>query len=94
MNEDRLVIIDWEMAGHVPLEWVRTKFAICGALCVERVHRESSGEGPVRVEHDGEYPTRVQRRLGEMGFPDVTAAYKRMHEVRAVEWKRNRPWLQ
>lgn len=28
---DRIIVIGWEMAGYAPLEWVRTKFAICGA---------------------------------------------------------------
>ncbi|KAK4155048.1 kinase-like domain-containing protein [Chaetomidium leptoderma] len=90
VNGDRIGVIDWEMAGYVPLEWVRTKFAVCGVLCVERVHREPS---PVRVERNGEYPVRVEQRLGEMGFPEATAAYKRMHDMREVEWKKNRPWL-
>ncbi|KAH6641670.1 kinase-like domain-containing protein [Chaetomium tenue] len=95
VDGDRIVVIDWEMAGYVPLEWVRTKFAICGVLCVERVHaRGPGGEGPVRVERNGAYPVGVKRRLGEMGFPEVTAAYKRMHYLREVEWERNRPWLQ
>ena len=82
---DRVTVIDWEMAGYVPREWVRTKFAVCGVLGVERVHREPGGEGPVRVERSGEYPVRVERRLGEMGFPEVTEAYRRMHDLREVE---------
>lgn len=94
VDGDRVTVIDWEMAGYVPLEWVRTKFAICGVLGVEHVYREPGGEGPVRVERSGEYPARVEKRLGEMGFPEVTAAYKRMYDLREVEWKKNRPWLQ
>jgi thiamine kinase-like enzyme len=39
VNEERIAVIDWEMAGYVLLERVRTKFAICGALDVERVTR-------------------------------------------------------
>jgi hypothetical protein len=97
LNGDRIVVIDWEMAGYVPLEWVRTKFAVCGALNVERITRPSvvrDGEPPVRVERNDEYRVRVEQRLGEMGFPEVTAAYKKMRQVREVEWKKNRPWLQ
>ncbi|KAK3296832.1 kinase-like domain-containing protein [Chaetomium fimeti] len=94
VDGDRVVVIDWEMAGYVPLEWVRTKFAICGVFGVERVHRQPDGECPVRVERNGEYPMRVERGLGEMGFPEVTAAYKRMDDMREVEWKKSRPWLQ
>jgi len=63
-NGDRIVAIDWEMAGYAPLEWVRTKFAICGVLCVEHVHREPNGECPVRVERNDEYPVRVEQRFG------------------------------
>jgi hypothetical protein len=84
INGDRIAVLDWEMAGYCPLGWVRTKFAICGALCVERV--SSAG-----VEVDGEYRTRVEQKLGEMGFPDVTAAYKDMMTARKEEWTRNQP---
>ncbi|KAK4131037.1 hypothetical protein BT67DRAFT_445025 [Trichocladium antarcticum] len=49
VNGNRIVVLDWEMAGYAPLEWVRTKFAICGALCVERV--SSAG-----IERNSEYP--------------------------------------
>lgn len=93
----RIVVIDWEMAGYAPLEWVRTKFAICGALNVERVTRPDvvrDGEPPVRIEHNDEYRVRVEQRLGEMGFPEVTAAYQTLRDAREVEWKKNRPWLQ
>ena len=34
---DRIAVFDWEMAGYAPLEWVRTQFAVCGVLNVERV---------------------------------------------------------
>lgn len=59
VDGDRIVVVDWQMAGYVPLEWVRTKFASCGVLGVERVRtRGPGGEGPVRVtaERNGEYP--------------------------------------
>ena len=32
INGNQIVVLDWEMAGYAPLEWVRTKFAICGAF--------------------------------------------------------------
>lgn len=95
VKRDRIAVIDWEMAGYVPLEWVRTKFAICGALNVERVTRPSvvrDGEPPV-LELDDEYRMRVEQKLGEMGFPEVTAAYQALRKAREVEWKKNRPWL-
>ncbi len=70
VNGDRIVVLDWELAGYCPLAWVRTKLAVCGALQVERV--SSAG-----VERDGEYRVRVEQKLGDLGFPEVTEAYKR-----------------
>ncbi|KAI1086358.1 kinase-like domain-containing protein [Rostrohypoxylon terebratum] len=37
IHGDQITIIDWDLAGYYPLAWVRTKFAICGALDMERV---------------------------------------------------------
>lgn len=62
VNRDRIIVIDWKMAGYVPLEWVRTKFAVCGVLDVERVARPSvvhDGKPSVLVELDDEYRVRV-----------------------------------
>lgn len=87
VSGDFIAVIDFELAGYSPLAWVRTKFAVCGALQVERV-------GGAGVEHCGEYQVRVERKLGGMGFPHVTEAYKRIHAARYEEWKRGRPWLQ
>ncbi|KAK3320190.1 hypothetical protein B0T19DRAFT_283631 [Cercophora scortea] len=80
---NRIMVLDWEMAGYAPLEWVRTKFAICGALCVERVSSTS-------VERNSEYPARVQQKLKEMGFPEVTEAYSKRDKAIEEEWERNR----
>ncbi|EAQ85825.1 hypothetical protein CHGG_07078 [Chaetomium globosum CBS 148.51] len=69
VDGDRIVVVDWQMAGYVPLEWVRTKFASCGVLGVERVRtRGPGGEGPVRVtaERNGEY--RVSRCVLREGW--------------------------
>jgi hypothetical protein len=68
VNANRIAVLDWEMAGYAPLEWVRTKFGICGALCVERV--SSAG-----VERNSEWPVRVEQKLGGMGLPEVAEAY-------------------
>jgi aminoglycoside phosphotransferase (APT) family kinase protein len=86
VNGDRIAVLDWELAGYCPLAWVRTKFAICGALQVERVRITG-------VETNSEYRVRVERKLGDMGFPEVTEAYQRVKKARYREWKRNRPWL-
>ncbi|KAF7865827.1 hypothetical protein EAF04_005992 [Stromatinia cepivora] len=72
INGDRITVIDWELAGYCPLAWVRTKFAICGALDVSRVVNGM-------LEIDGEYRVRVEKKLEGMGFPEVTEAYNKMH---------------
>jgi hypothetical protein len=75
---ERVVVVDWEMAGYMPLEWVRTKFAVCGVLRVER------GRGAA-LEVNQDYRARVERRLGEIGFPEVTEAYREMMRARKEE---------
>lgn len=79
----RIMVLDWELAGYVPLEWVRTKFGICGAYCVER----GRGAG---LERDFEYTGRVERKLGEMGFPEVIKGYNRRDQAVREERERNR----
>lgn len=86
VNGDRIAVIDFELAGYSPLAWVRTKFAVCGALQVERA-------GGAGVEHCSEYQVLVEQKLGGMGLPHVTEAYERMNAARYEEWKRSRPWL-
>lgn len=55
-------VIDWEVAGFVPLEWVRTKFRVsvgfdlCGGDALD-------------------YRRRVQICLGEAGFTDVSSTF-------------------
>ncbi|KAK4040855.1 kinase-like domain-containing protein [Parachaetomium inaequale] len=49
---------------------VQTKFAIYRALCIERV--SSAG-----IERNSEYLVRVEQKLGEIGFPEVTEAYNK-----------------
>ncbi|KAJ8068335.1 hypothetical protein OCU04_003897 [Sclerotinia nivalis] len=87
VNGDRITIIDWELAGYCPLAWVRTKFAICGALNVSRVVNNT-------LEIDGEYRVRVEKKLEDMGFPEVTEAYNKMNKERSEQWVKARPWLQ
>ncbi|MCJ1407396.1 hypothetical protein MMC19_001467 [Ptychographa xylographoides] len=54
-------IIDWETAGFVPKEWIRTKFRISGGMDLPDGDQES------RVE----WRRRVQRQLGDMGFLEI-----------------------
>ncbi|TKW54916.1 hypothetical protein CTA1_503 [Colletotrichum tanaceti] len=58
-------VIDWEMAGFVPLEWVRTKYRVSAGfnLC-----------GGDQLD----YRRRVQACLGEEGFTDVSSAFMEM----------------
>ncbi|KND86162.1 hypothetical protein TOPH_09212 [Tolypocladium ophioglossoides CBS 100239] len=83
INGNLIVVLDWEIARYAPLEWVRTKFANYGALCVERVSSTS-------VERNSEYPVRVEQKLGEIGFPEVTEAYNKRDTAIEEEWERNR----
>jgi hypothetical protein len=54
-------IIDWETAGFVPREWIRTKFRVSGGMDLPGSDQE------LRVD----WRRRVQRRLEEEGFPDI-----------------------
>lgn len=84
---NRLAVIDWDMAGYCPRAWVRTKFAICGALDVETVRAG-------KVKTDSKYRMLVEGKLERLGFPEVTKAYKELEKARSKEWIEKRPWLQ
>ncbi|KAK3900198.1 hypothetical protein C8A05DRAFT_17464, partial [Staphylotrichum tortipilum] len=43
------------------------------------------------IELNDEYRVLVEQRLGEMGFPEVTAAYQTLRDAREVEWKKTGP---
>lgn len=88
---DQVSIIDWDMAGYCPLEWIRTKFAICGVMAAERVLKK--GDGSLSVEIDHQYRKMIEQKLGEMGFPEVIDAYNKLHDLREEDWKKRRPWL-
>lgn len=60
-----LSIIDWEVAGYVPVEWVRTKFRLSAGIDLE-VGDEISKR---------DWRRRVAGRLGEMGYGDVVDAW-------------------
>ncbi|KAI3317187.1 hypothetical protein HD806DRAFT_527265 [Xylariaceae sp. AK1471] len=79
INGDQIVIIDWDLAGYYPVAWVRTKFAVCRVLDMERISSTS-------VENDGAYRIQVEQKLGNMGFPELTEPYKRMCKTRMVKW--------
>ncbi|KFA81187.1 hypothetical protein S40288_10209, partial [Stachybotrys chartarum IBT 40288] len=58
-------IIDFEMAGYVPREWIRTKFGVSWALDLEEPGVTST-----------EWRKQVAQQLGEEGFPEVMNAWK------------------
>ena len=64
LANDSIGIIDWECAGFVPREWIRTKFRVC------------SGTDLNHGDLKHEWRLRVQEKLGEEGFHDI--AYKWM----------------
>ncbi|KAI1411061.1 kinase-like protein [Hypoxylon sp. FL1857] len=61
VNEISIGIIDWETAGFVPVEWIRTKFRISGGLDL-----------PVEDEDARtDWRRRVSRQLEVLGFTDA-----------------------
>lgn len=55
-------VIDWECAGFFPRHWIRTKFRMCSSMDLP--------EGDT-----SDWRARVQRKLGEEGFPEVAEAW-------------------
>ena len=60
-KEGSIGIIDWETAGFVPKEWIRSKFRISSGMDLLGCDQES------RVD----WRRRVQRKLEKEGFPDI-----------------------
>lgn len=58
-------VIDFEVAGHVPREWIRTKFRVSSALDLSAS----------RTTDPHSWRKRVQECLGQVGFPDVTNSW-------------------
>jgi hypothetical protein len=62
MANDSIGIIDWETAGFVPMEWIRTKFRVSSGMNL------SSGD-------ELDWRRRVMFYMGQMGFTDVVARF-------------------
>jgi len=60
-GERSLAVVDWEMAGFVPLEWIRTKVRVSSGLDLHGDNDDSRQE----------WRSRLQRRLGQDGFPEI-----------------------
>lgn len=63
--QNSIGIIDWETAGFVPREWIRTKFRISSGMDLPL-------EGATERT---EWRRRVSQRLQEMGFQDVAGGW-------------------
>ena len=61
LEEGSLGIIDWETAGFVPAEWIRTKFCVASGMDLP------GGDEDSRVD----WRRRVQRQLGKKGFLEI-----------------------
>ncbi|KAF4470695.1 kinase-like domain [Fusarium albosuccineum] len=76
-NKKRLVgIIDWEMAGYVPREWISTKFGVSWGLDLEMMNVSGLSEADWRH--------RVHQALKEEGFSDVSDGWKKWYNERCA----------
>lgn len=57
----KIGVIDWETAGYVPKEWIRTKFRVSMGLNLPGVDDDSKND----------WRRRIQQQLGKEGFGDV-----------------------
>ncbi|KAI3113246.1 hypothetical protein CBS147330_9868 [Penicillium roqueforti] len=60
-----LGIIDWELAGYVPIEWVRTKFRISAGMDFDYGDEDSKKD----------WRRKVAQHLEKMGYSDVLNAW-------------------
>jgi len=72
LERDTMGIIDFEDVGYVPKAWIRTKFRVSAG--------HDFNDIPWGDEARHEWRVRVQRALGEEGFPDAAESY--------MEWRR------
>ncbi|AEO64257.1 uncharacterized protein THITE_2110209 [Thermothielavioides terrestris NRRL 8126] len=61
LKERSLGVVDWEMVGFVPREWIRTKVRVSSGLDLP------GDDDEVRQE----WRRRLQRRLAQNGFPEI-----------------------
>ncbi|KAL4793728.1 hypothetical protein BDV19DRAFT_390931 [Aspergillus venezuelensis] len=72
-------IIDWEISGFFPRDWIRTKFRISPGLDLPG----DAGNNPK------EFRATVQARLGEFGFRECVAAWASWWPRDPTEWAQN-----
>lgn len=59
-------IIDWETAGFVPREWIRTKFRISGGMDLPLADETARTD----------WRRRVSEKLESLGFQDVAGGWQ------------------
>jgi len=60
-------LVDWEVTGFVPKEWIRTKFCVCWAMDF------NISDDDVKSK---DWRQRVQLQLAQEDFPEVAEAWK------------------
>ncbi|KAK0629221.1 hypothetical protein B0T17DRAFT_524968 [Bombardia bombarda] len=65
-------IIDWEIAGYVPKDWVRTKMKVSTGLDLETRDRPRRSE----------WRHGLAQKLGEIGFADVEESFRAVFDKR------------
>lgn len=60
-TEGSIGILDWETAGFVPREWIRTKFCFSSGMDLPVDDEDACPD----------WRRRVSRELRDMGFPEV-----------------------
>ncbi|KAF4964521.1 hypothetical protein FZEAL_10859 [Fusarium zealandicum] len=71
-----LGLIDWEMAGYVPLDWIRTKFGVSWAMDFAW---PGVGDEALR-----EWRSYVERRFAEEEYPEVKAAWRARFNEKSI----------
>lgn len=61
-----LGIIDWEIAGYVPIEWIRTKFRLSAGMDLSQGDDDDSRR---------DWRRKVAQHLGKLGYNDVVEAW-------------------
>jgi aminoglycoside phosphotransferase len=75
-NDCKIGIVDWEMAGFVPMAWIRTKLAACFAM--DFCWRDTDVDDPSRKE----WRVRLAQELGKHGVSEEAEKY--------TQWRNNR----
>ncbi|KAJ5270317.1 hypothetical protein N7505_006075 [Penicillium chrysogenum] len=65
LSTGSLGIIDWELAGYIPIEWVRTKFRISAGMDFDYGDEDSKKD----------WRRKVAQHLEKMGYSDVLNAW-------------------